>query len=85
MHRLALLAMLVFGGATLGPAPCLPESCAQQWPDIELDRAPIIRGQNYVGQPPVVYFDQDPSTAVLGPVPAGMQASPMAGYGAPCG
>ena len=55
---------------------------AQQWPAVEIELAPIVRGQDRVAQAPIVYFDQDPNTAVLGPVPAGAPTSPMAGYGA---
>ena len=88
MRSSAFLAVLIVSGVLFGPSTGLRESRAQ-WEEI----APIIRGQNYaapnfagqqgyVGQPPVVYFDQDPSTAIMGPPPAGTPGQVMGGYGA---
>src|SRR5688572_14113904 len=55
---------------------------AQQWPNVELSPPLIVRGQAPAvqGQGPVVYFDQDPTRAIVGPPPPGTQMV-QPGYG----
>jgi hypothetical protein len=77
--------LMVFGIAVCSPSDVVSVSLGQEWPNVELDRAPtlrekpVIRGQNFGSSPPVVYFDQDPSVAIM-PAPDGMQGSQTMGY-----
>ncbi len=54
---------------------------AQQWQDVELAPPLVVRGQAPMAQAPVVYFDQDPTRAMIGPPPPGTQMAGQPAYG----